>query len=458
MLIRRFATLLIGLTLAACSTNHIGAAPSVPNAIPAQIEGSASGAAATALKYVVTFYPLWFTYNQHAHATTNRPVGPVRMGPLYHEVVAPNDDTLYASSYLELSQQPVILTIPRSKVLWSLLSTAPYGDVYDTGIAASGVYALTGPNWSGSLPSGATQVKMPTTFSQLIIRADKYSENGSDRHVAADEFRRAIHIATLSAYQSNPDAGKTLIVPLAALSIPYKTIADDTIKTNPMKFLKGLQTAVHSSNTPPLDAASKALSDRFDALFDAQNPDSAALSAGTRKAYDDILNCYLSATGKTNWVTFDDIGTTWTDLQRSSITEFLQYGNNLSAAAYYQAFKDGKGVALDGSRHSYVIRFARNQIPQAKRFWSITAYTPNSITLISNAAHKYVVGSYTPGLRMNKDGSISIYIAPLLPAGAPTANWLPSAEGPFNVMLRVYGPEGSSAAGTYVPPAVQILK
>jgi hypothetical protein len=458
MMIRRLVTLAIGLALTACSTNHASVLPSAANGMSTDVEENASGAAATARQYVVTFYPLWFTYNQHLHATTNRPVGPVRMGPLYQEVVAPNDDTLYASSYLELSQQPVILTVPRSKVLWSLLSTDPYGDVYDTGIAASGLYALTAPGWSGSLPAGATQVKMPTTFSQLIIRADKYSDRGTDRHVQADEFRRAIHIASLSEYESNPEVNKTLIVPLAALSIPYKTIADDTIETDPMKFLKGLQTAVHSSNTPPLDTADAALSKRFDALFDAQNADTAALSAGTRKAFADIVNCYLSATGTTNWVTFDDIGTTWTDLQRSAITEYLQYGNNLTAAAYYQAFKDAKGVALNGSRHSYVIRFPKNRIPQAKRFWSITAYTPNSITLISNSAKKYVVGSYTPGLQTNKDGSISIYVSPSLPTGVAAANWLPSAKGPFNVMLRIYGPEGNTESGAYVPPAVQALK
>jgi hypothetical protein len=62
-----------------------------------------------------------------------------------------------------------------------------------------------------------------------------------------------------------------------------------------MKFLKGLQTAVHSTNTPPLDAKDKALSAQFDALLDAANPDTVALSAGARQAHAAIVNCYLSA-------------------------------------------------------------------------------------------------------------------------------------------------------------------
>jgi hypothetical protein len=200
------------------------------------------------------------------------------------------------------------------------------------------------------------------------------------------------------------------------------------------------------------------LSKHFDAYLDAANPDTAALSAGARDAHNKIVQSYLQTTDGTHWVFFNDIGTTWTNLQRSAITEYIQYGNNLSAAAYYQAFMSNGGAALDGSQHDYVIRFPKRNIPQAKRFWSITAYTPDSITLIPNAAKKYVVGSYTPGLRVNTDGSVSVYVSYRQPKSVSAANWLPAAYGPFNVMLRVYGPEGSTAAGTYVPPAVAVYR
>jgi hypothetical protein len=45
-------------------------------------------------------------------------------------------------------------------------------------------------------------------------------------------------------------------------------------------------------------------------------------------------------------------------------------------------------------------------------------------------------------------------MAEQLPAGVPEANWLPIPSGPFNVMLRVYGPAGDVAAEKYVPPAI----
>src|SRR5690348_11662175 len=68
----------------------------------------------TTVAYVAQFYPLWFTYYQRLLATlnTNRLVGPDRISPIYHYVVAINVDTLYASSYLDLARQPIVLTIP----------------------------------------------------------------------------------------------------------------------------------------------------------------------------------------------------------------------------------------------------------------------------------------------------------------------------------------------------------
>jgi hypothetical protein len=111
-------------------------------------------------------------------------------------------------------------------------------------------------------------------------------------------------------------------------------------------------------------------------------------------------------------------------------------------------------LPLDGSAsNGYVLTFPAQDIPATTRFWSLTAYTPEAIELVPNSANKYLVGSYT-GLQPNQDGSISIYMARQLPPGANMANWLPIPPGPFNVILRVYGPAGTVADGTYVPPGI----
>ena len=71
-----------------------------------------------------------------------------------------------------------------------------------------------------------------------------------------------------------------------------------------------------------------------------------------------------------------------------------------------------------------------------------------------NPANKYLVGSYTPGLVTNPDGSITIYIAPTRPADVPMANWLPVPRGDFTLILRAYGPTGNTTNTDYTPPSI----
>lgn len=155
----------------------------------------------TTVAYVVQFYPLWFTYYQSLLASTNRNhlVGPNRISPIYHYVVAINVDTLYASSYLDLTAQPVILTIPPTTVRYSILMLDPYGDIFDAGIPpqTAGTFALTGPGFTGTLPAEVNPIAMPLDFSTLIFRADKFSATGEDQTREAQAFRTSLKTQTL---------------------------------------------------------------------------------------------------------------------------------------------------------------------------------------------------------------------------------------------------------------------
>jgi hypothetical protein len=422
----------------------------------------AQGAFATTVAYVSQFYPLWFTYNQSRFATHNRLVGPDKVTPLYHIVVAINVDTLYVSTFLELADGPVVLTIPSTEATYSMLNLNAYGDIFQTTISKGtpGVYGFTGPGFTGTLPDGIIAVPVPYNFSTLIFRVDKFSADGQDQMVEAEKFRSSLQLQPLSDYVNDPSGGATAIVTEKVFAIPYKTIADNLATQAPLTFLKELQTAVASSNTPALTPEAQALSDRFDSLFGASGANLSEFAAGCRAAHELILDRYLTHTdaGKNYWIHFTNIGQ-WGDhvVERSGITEFIQYGNGPSTAAYYHTFKDTNGAALDGNNSGgYVLQFAPDQIPQAERFWSLTAYTPNSIELIENPADKWHIGSYEPGLKKDSDGSISIYIGQNLPAGVPRSNWLPVAADRFNIMLRIYGPVGNEG-DTYIPPGIQSL-
>jgi hypothetical protein len=418
-----------------------------------------SDAYKTTLAYVQQFYPLWFTYNQSRSPFANRLVGPVRVSPLYQGVVAINVDTVYASSFLDLTKEPVILTIPTTSATYSILTLDAYCNVFDSGIPrqTAGAFALTGPGFSGELPPGGTRIPVPLNFPTLIFRVDKFSATGENQIAQAEAFRSSLRLQTLSGYLKHPSEGHTLVLPEVGFSVPFKRTADALIADAPITFLRQLQTAVASLRTPPLSPSEQPLVDRFNDLFG--NGDvgrHSDFAAGAQAAHNTILDRYLTHLGPTNWIHFTNIGH-WGDqvIERSAITEFIQYANDIEAAAYYHTFKDGKGLPLDGSNpHGYVLSFPAGQLPKAKRFWSLTAYTPKSIELVRNPKNKYVVASYTEGLKSNADGSLSVYMARDLPAGVPVANWLPIPRGAFNIMLRVYGPEGSVADNTYVPPAI----
>ena len=98
-----------------------------------------------------------------------------------------------------------------------------------------------------------------------------------------------------------------------------------------------------TKTTPPLSPEDQQLSDDFDALFgDGSNLGPAQrvkFGIGARSAHTAILDNYLNNRGRTNWTHFTNIGQ-WGDavVDRSSITEFCQFCNDISTAAYYHAF------------------------------------------------------------------------------------------------------------------------
>jgi hypothetical protein len=464
----------LSISLLALAIGHLMIGTASAQDVLATPQADSQGSAfATTVAYVVQFYPLWFTYHQARFGTPNRLVGPDRISPLYQSVVAINDDTLYASTFLDLTAQPVILTIPATTATYSVLTLDPYGDIFESGIQPQtpGTYALTGPEFTGTLPAGVTSIAMPLNFTTLIFRADKFSSTGEDQIAQAEQFRTSLRTATLSEYLNDPSGGTTEILPeFPAFAVPFKTTADELIAKDAITFLRQLQTAVASANTPPLSPAEQALSNRFDRLFGTgefgppsghNSATRAQFIAGAQAAHKLIVDRYLTHRGPTNWIHFTNIGD-WGDqvIERASITEFIQYGNDISTAAYYHTFWDGQGALLNGSNPpGYVLTFPAGQTPQAERFWSLTAYTPQAIELVDNSENKYVVASYTPELHYNADGSLSVYLATELPQGVPQANWLPVPLGPFNIMLRIYGvvPNSSVANNTYVPPGIESL-
>jgi len=440
-----------------------GAAASVRQAAP-----TAKPYFSVAENYTIRYYPRFMTYVQQSLGGVNRIAGPNRVGPLYGFVVSINVDTLYASFFLDLSPGPRIFTIPRTDVTYSLLTLDAFGDVFSTSIKAQtpGKYALVLDGWTGTLPPGVTKVTVPYPVTTWIIRADKYSATGQNQTDQATAFRTSLKLASLPTWEQDHSAGATTILPQAAFALRMKAVADDAVRFHTTHFFRVVQAALRPGVTAPLSASDQQLSRQFNGLFAAANAAAqhgnpgplAQMISGARAAHAMIIHNWQSHTDANNWIYFSNFANWHTAyLDRAAGNEYIQYGNNASAAGYYNAFTDANGAPLNGSKvPAYTLTFAKDQIPQADRFWSLTAYLPRGNTLVPNAARKYEVARFTPGLVTNPDGSITLYLQTTPPPTALMPNWLPVPRGPFDLLLRVYGPQGNTSPGAkYIPPKIQ---
>ena len=151
---------------------------------------------------MIRFWPRWISFVQQtaniAALGPNQLIGPtIPMGPQFRIVNAINDDTIYASSlYTDLRSGPVVVTIPATPDVYSILPLDVFGNTFSTSIQPQtpGTYALVLKGWRGTLPRGVTKVVVPYPVTLWLFRADKYSSTGVNMIPEAAAFRaRAAH-------------------------------------------------------------------------------------------------------------------------------------------------------------------------------------------------------------------------------------------------------------------------
>jgi hypothetical protein len=104
---------------------------------------------------------------------------------------------------------------------------------------------------------------------------------------------------------------------------------------------------------------------------------------------------------------------------------------------YLMTFKDKDGQNFEGAS-TYRLNIPANA--PVSQYWSATVYDRETHALIRNMQWPSR-SSQTPGLQKNADGSVDLYFAPKAPAGKES-NWVPtSADGRFEVLFRLYGPQ-----------------
>lgn len=383
----------------------------------------------------------------------------------FKDVVRANVDTLYSTAWLDLSKEPIVLSVPDTHGRYYLM---PMLDAW-TNIFASpgkrttgtrpGHYAITGPGWAGSLPAGMKPLRSPTNLVWIIGRTQT---NGPKDYAAVHAVQRQYQLTPLSAF------GKPYTPPPAAVdpTVDMRLApAEAVAKMGSAAFFDTLAALMKDNPPPPADAPVLAKLAKI-GIVPGQPFDPAKLDPALAKGLEQSLPAALekltaaskqAGTPINGWripsMKLADFGT---DYGTRAVVALIGLGANLAADAVYpSAFVDGEGQPLNGANR-YVLHFAKGEEPPVRAFWSVTMYDPGSF-FVPNPANRYAVSSWMP-FKRNADGSLDLFIQADPPGQAKTANWLPAPKGEFNLTMRMYWPNDQAPSvldGTWKPPALK---
>jgi len=130
--------------------------------------------------------------------------------------------------------------------------------------------------------------------------------------------------------------------------------------------------------------------------------------------------------------------------------------NDPVEAIYTHSKADPNHNKYDGNLN-YTMTFAANSTPPVNVFWSLVAYSSATRQLMNNTLWRFSLSSLKDSFYVNPDGSITVYIGSVPPAGSDPnklANWLPVGPEIFYLVCRMYGPMEPVLQGKYLLPGV----
>jgi hypothetical protein len=366
----------------------------------------------------------------------------------------PSNDTLLASAWLDLRQEPIILHVPDTQGrYYSVQLMDAYTNTFAyVGRRVSGTkegnYAIVGPTWQGTLPTGIKPIKSPTNTVLPLVRN---LVEGKDDLPAVRALQQQYTLTPLSVYGGG-------ITPQQQVPPNLKAQAE---ASNALQFYDELSAALQD-DLPPEDEysllklfaqvgigpnlrPSQEVKDQ--ATIDGLKQ---AISEGERLIDQKVLDPGRTVNG---WKVNHRLGNYGKDyLLRAAIAKAAFGANTAEESLYCVAHVDATGKQLSGANR-YVLRFDADRLPPVDAFWSLTLYGLNRL-LVANPLNRYSIGDRTKGLLYNADGSLDIYIQHQVPMGKES-NWLPAPANGFSLILRAYQPRAELLTGAYKPPLVK---
>jgi hypothetical protein len=464
---RRTFTLTLGLLLSSALTGT-SMGQSTPPAITEQ-EAHAIGVDA-----YLYFYPLITMYvtrkaftNIEAGKEFGRgPMNTFQSMPAYPAasdkgVVRYNFDTLYSAAWLDMTKEPVVVSVPDTGGRYYLLPMLDmWTDVFaspgwrTTGTGA-GNFLLTPPNWSGTVPSGMTRIDAPTPIVWIIGRT---KTDGPPDYDAVHKVQAGYKVTPLSQWGKTPVPPVVTIDPSVDMKTPPKVQVDKMSADKYFAYAAELLRVIPPHITDqPMIAQLKKIGFEPGKSFDLNKADPAvqrALASTPGEARQLMTWKIPTMARVTNgWsMNTDTMGVYGNYYLKRAIVTQVGLGANLAEDAIYPVnLGDHAGKPLDGA-NKYTLHFDKGDAPPTNAFWSVTLYDSEGFQ-VANPLNRFNLSSWMP-LKYNADGSVDLYFQNGSPGVDEEANWLPAPTGAFNLLMRLYAPKSEALTGKWNPPPV----
>jgi hypothetical protein len=379
----------------------------------------------------------------------------------FKAVVRPNFDTLYSSAYLDLTKEPIVVSVPDTGGRYYLLPMLDmWSDVFaspgwrTTGTQA-GNFLVTPRGWSGTVPAGFTKIEAPTLYVWIIGRT---KTDGPPDYDAVHKIQAGYKITPLSEWGKTPKPVEVKIDPSIDMKTPPK-IQVDTMKGGDYFAYAAelLKLQPPHLTDEPIIAQMKRIGIEPGKSFDISKVDPVVRKAleAAPEAGQQLMAWKVATLARVAnyWsMNTDTMGVYGNYYLKRAIVAQVGLGANLPEDAIYPLnLGDETGKPLDGA-NKYTIHFDKGATPPVNAFWSLTLYDSDGFQ-VANSLNRFAVSSWMP-FKYNPDGSLDLYFQNESPGADKEVNWLPAPKGAFNLTMRLYGPQSDALTGKWNPPPI----
>lgn len=368
-------------------------------------------------------------------------------------------DVLYSSAWLELGDEPMVLSVPKSNRFYSLVLMNAWSDIVaNLGTAQNKnqetQIVIAGPNWKGQAPEGVSVVRINTNNAWLVARIQSSTKKDfPDIH----HFQNEMDLTPLSYY------GKIYLPPS---NVSVNPLVNS--KTEPVAQMRELNAAnffadfsEELKHNPALSSDAKMVEGlRRIGLNPGQayhlNSFSQSMQKAIEEGYQMGLQQLQQAATLSDEATWQIRVNANNDYFNRAVVAYSgQAINNDGDSIWLRTGRDVNGERLSGQR-PYILKISKQQLPPAKGFWSLSMYDTGNV-LVPNALKRYAISSKDK-LKYNSDGSLDLYIQETNPGRDKEANWLPAPSGEFHLVMRLYGAQQEQLSGWKLPAVEKAME